>query len=51
MMGFRAEPSMVNGKKIWLIIDLDTQRVIAQGDTVCEAVNNLEESEEKECSM
>ena len=50
MTGFRAEPSTVNGEKIWLVIDLDTQKVVAQGETVSEAVNNLEESEKKECS-
>ena len=47
-MGFRAERTVVNGREIWTIIDLGTQRVIATGDTLSEAVNSFESETETE---
>ena len=51
MIGFRAEPSVIDGKPIWLVIDLSNDQVVAKGQTVSEAVKNLEEGEEEKCSM
>lgn len=51
MIGFRAEPRIIDGKKMWLIFSLKTQEVLAQGETLSEAVNNLEKREEEKCSQ
>ena len=49
MDGFRAEPGLVDGKKVWKITRLDNQQIIAQGETIVDAVSQIEDGDGK-CS-
>jgi len=43
MNGFRAEQGMRDGKSVWILYSLDTQKVLAVGNTVLEAVLKMQE--------
>ena len=50
MSGIRVERSVKDGKTIWTVINLDTNKVVATGATINEAVNQIEVVEENDCS-
>ena len=46
--GIKVEPSVEDGKTVWLVFSLDDRRVVARGASASEAVKKFEECMIKE---